>query len=90
MLSQQDTLLHIQRCMEAPRLDAAFTAPYTIERHPVSPLPVPIPLKRMTYDEAYELAYERACEADSPNSPDFESVCDHFFDLLCTKHDISD
>jgi len=88
--SLQDEQRHIQRCMQAPHLSAAFTKTYTIERHPMALLPTPIPPKRMTFDDAYELAYIRACELDSPNSPDFDALHERLCDLLCIKHNISD
>jgi len=86
--SRDDEQRHIWRCMNAPLLTTAFVVPYQIERYPVTLLPKPLEPKKMTYDEAYELAYEQACESDSPNSPDFDQLVDIFIDMLCIKHNI--
>ena len=32
--------------------------------------------------QAYEYAYERACELDSPNSPEFDALCESIFEEL--------
>lgn len=33
-------------------------------------------------DQAWEYAYERACELDSPNSPEFDALCDSIYEEL--------
>lgn len=33
-------------------------------------------------DQAWEYAYERACELDSPNSPDFDALQESIYEEL--------
>ena len=33
-----------------------------------------------------EMAYEAACEADSPNSPDFEALLNHFEEKIDAEY----